>query len=147
MVKYDMLEGEMMNQKELLIDLRSSGILKGIKPVMVKLNKNKGGIYLDGKADFVMTIKGELLHFQRLSVFLKKPIPNLDFSVNLKNFKEYSIVSMNSYVNCLYLYNKKNNYLQIFYSKGLKETYFSEDNLFRMLKDMEKIGIKEIKGE
>lgn len=136
-----------MNQKELLISLRSSGILKGVKPVMVKLNKNKGGIYLDGNADYVMTIKDNLLHFQRLSKFLKKPMSHLDFSLNLLNFKEYNIISMNSYVNCLYLYNKKGQYIEIFYSKGLKETYFSEDNLFRMLKEMEKFGIREIKEE
>lgn len=136
-----------MNQKELLISLRSKGILKGVKPVLVKLNKDKGGIYKDGKGDFVMTIKDNILHFQRLSVFLKKPIPNLDFAVNLKNFKEYSIKTINTFVNCLYLYNKKGEYLQMFYSKGIRETYFSEDNLFRMLKEMEKMGIKEIKEE
>ena len=136
-----------MNQKELLISLRSRGILKGVKPVMVKMNKNNGGIYKDGNADFVMTIKDNLLHFQRLSVFFKKPIPNLDFSVNLKNFKEYSIVSINSFVNCLFLYNKRGEYLQMFYSKGTKETYFSEDNLFRMLKEIEKLGIKELRDD
>ena len=100
-----------MNQKELLISLRSKGILKGVKPVLVKLSKNKGGIYQDSKGDFVMTIKDDLLHFQRLSIFLKKPIPNLDFTVNLKNFKEYSIVSLTSFVNCLYLYDKKGQYI------------------------------------
>ena len=136
-----------MNQKELLISLRSKGILKGTKPVLVKLNKDKGGIYKDGKGDYVMTIKDNILHFQRLSIFLKKPMPNLDFSVNLKNFKEYSIITVNTFVNCLYLYNKKGQYLQMYYSKGLKETYFSEDNLFRMLKEMEKIGIKQMKEE
>lgn len=136
-----------MNQKELLISLRSKGILKGVKPVLVKLIKDNGGIYKDGKGDFVMTIKDDILHFQRLSVFFKKPIPNLDFSVNLKNFKEYSIVTINSFVNCLYLYNKKGQYLQMFYSKGTKETYFSEDNLFRMLKEMESFGINQIKEE
>ena len=136
-----------MNQKDLLISLRSSGVLKGIKPVAVKLNKNKGGIYLDGKADYVMTIKDNILYFQRLSVFLKKPLPNLDFSVNLNNFKEYSVLTINSYVNCLYLYNKKNQYLEMYYLKGTRDTYFSEDNLFRMIKDFESLGIKEIKEE
>ena len=136
-----------MNQKELLISLRSKGILKGVKPVMIQLVKNDGGIYKDGNADFVMTIKDDLLHFQRLSVFFKKPMPNLDFSVNLKNFKEYSIISLNRFVNCIYLYNKKGQYLQMYYSKGTKETYFSEDNLFRMLKEIEKLGIKEMRDE
>ena len=136
-----------MTQKELLISLRSSGVLKGVKPVMVKLTKNKGGIYQEGKADYVMTIKDNFLHFQRLSKFLKKPMPNLDFSLNLRNFKEYNVMTMNSYVNCVFLYNKKGQYIQFFYTKGLKETYFSEDNLFRMLKEMEKLGIRQMKEE
>lgn len=135
-----------MNIKEVIMRYRNTKRIKGIKPAYITLKRNGGKIYNSTAADFIMSIRDDVLYFQRLT-FLKNLKPNLDFEINLKNFQEYSLITLNSFTNCLYLYDKKNCYINIFYNKGLPETYLSEDNISRIIVDLEKMGIKEIKSE
>ena len=45
----------------------------------------------------------------------------------------------------LYLINKKDEYIEIFFYKGTPETYISYDSILRLIKEFEKMGITEVK--
>ena len=134
-----------MNRKNIVQNLRISGRLKGKKPAVVFLKKNDGGIYDKGVAYFVMAERNGMLNFQRLSAFRKKLIPELDFSLELKQFNRYLFVKRGFY-NILCLYNdKKKTYIEINYDKGTPDTYPSEENIALLIEMLEKMGVKEVK--
>lgn len=135
-----------MNRKQIIMDLRANGKLKGVKPCMVFLKNNLGQIYTEGQADFVMSIKGDTLYFQKITLFLKRLKPKDDFSVNLNNFKEYAFFQK-ALSNTLCLYDDKKRFLEINYNKGIPDTYMTEDNISRIIKIIEEKGIKEIYNE
>ena len=134
-----------MNRKNIVQNLRISGRLKGKKPAVVFLKKNDGGIYDKGVAYFVMAERDGMLNFQRLSAFRKNLIPELDFSVELKQFNRYIFVKR-SFYNILCLYNdKKKTYIEINFDKGTPDTYPTEENISFLMEMLEKMGIKEVK--
>jgi len=133
-----------MNRRRIIQNLRVSGRLKGKKPAIVFLKKNVGGIYKGGIAYFVMTEKNGMLNFQRLTTFTKSLKPELDFSVELKDFKKYLYVQRGFY-NILCLYNTKKQFLEINYDRGTPDTYQSEENISLLIDMLEKMGVKEIK--
>ena len=80
-----------MNRREILLDLRNRGKLKGLKPCFVNLRPNIGKIFNGVAGRFIMTIRDNTLYFQKLSFFLHRLIPGDDFSVNVNRFVEYKI--------------------------------------------------------
>lgn len=131
-----------MNRREILLDLRNRGKLKGLKPCFVSLRPNIGKIFNGVAGRFIMTIRDNTLYFQKLSFFLHRLIPGDDFSVNVNRFVEYKIDKKMT-IAILYLYDKDNYFLPIVYEIGTKETYPTEDNISRILKELEsKIGLK-----
>ncbi|MBO5712403.1 MAG: hypothetical protein J6R47_06135, partial [Acholeplasmatales bacterium] len=78
-----------MDHKELINKYRLLGKVKGVKPAIVRLRTNKASLFNDTSGNFIMSIKGNVLYLQRLSVVFKKLMPNLDLQFNLVNFKEY----------------------------------------------------------
>jgi hypothetical protein len=50
------------------------------------------------------------------------------------------------YASCLYLLNKKDEFIEVFIYKGTPDTYISYDSTLRTIKEFEKIGITEIKA-
>ena len=133
-----------MNRTRIIQNLRVSGRLKGKKPAIVFLKKNDGEIYDKGIAYFVMTEKDGKLNFQRLTTFTKSLKPELDFSIELKDFKQY-LFAQRSFYNILCLYNTKKQYIEINFDKGTPDTYQSEDNIASLIQMLEKMGVKEIK--
>lgn len=133
-----------MNRTRIVHNLRVSGRLKGKKPAIVFLKKNDGQIYDKGIAYFVMTEKNGMLNFQRLTTFTKSLKPELDFSIELKNFKKY-LFAQRGFYNILCLYNDKKQYIEINYDKGTFDTYQSEENISLLIDTLEKMGIKETK--
>ncbi len=133
-----------MNRTQIVQNLRVSGRLKGKKPAVVFLKKNLGQIYTKGMAYFVMTEKNGMLNFQRLTAFTKSLKPEEDFSINLKDYKNYLFAKRNFY-NILCLYNSKRQFIEINFDKGIPDTYQSEDNIAALIEMMEKMGIKELK--
>ena len=134
-----------MNHKEIINKYRVSGQIIGIKPAIVHIRRNKASLFKELSGNYIMSIKGNMLYFQRLSVVFKNLMPNLDIHFNLLNFKEYQLVHINPFTSCLYMAQKKVGFVEIFVSKGTHDTYVSYDSLLRMIKDFEKIGITEIK--
>lgn len=135
-----------MQRRRIVMELRTSGKLKGGKPCMVYLKNNLGKIYNEGQADFVMTLKNDTLNFQRITFILKRLKPADDFSVNLKTIKEYALFNKTFY-NILCLYDINNRFIEIHYNKGIPDTYPTEDNISRIIKVLEEKGIKEIYRE
>ncbi len=131
-----------MDRKGILLDLRNEGKLKGLKPCFVNLRPNMGKIYNGGSGTFIMTIRDNTLYFQKLSFFLHRLIPSDDFSVNAKRFTEYGI-NKRTGLSILNLYDSEGRFLPIAYQTGLKETFSTEDNISRILKELEeKNGLK-----
>ena len=135
-----------MQHRAIIMELRNTGKLKGVKPCVVYLKRNMGNIYREGQADFVMTINKNMLNFQKLSFFLKKLKPNDDFSIDLRIIKEYTFVSR-TFNNTLCLYDSNKRFIEIHYNKGIADTYITEDNVSRIIKVLEEMGIKEINIE
>ncbi len=135
-----------MNRTQIVQNLRVSGRLKGKKPAVVFLKKNVGEIYNEGVAYFVMTEKNGVLNFQRLTTFTKSLKPEKDFSIELKDFNKYLFVTR-SFYNILCLYNSKRQFIEINYDKGTPDTYQSEENISLLIEMLEKMGMKEIKGD
>ena len=131
-----------MDRKAILLDLRNEGKLKGIKPCFVNLRPNIGKIYNGGSGTFIMSLRDDTLHFQKLSFFLHRLQPNDDFSINVKRFTEYRIDRRTSLA-VLYLYDSEGRFLQIIYQIGTRETFATEDNISRITKELEeKFGLK-----
>ena len=135
-----------MKRIQIVHNLRVSGRLKGKKPAIVFLKRNQGQIYNKGVAYFVMTEKNNKLNFQRLTTFTKSLKPEDDFSIDLTDFKKYIFVKR-SFYNILCLYNSKRQFIEINYDRGTPDTYPSEENIALIIDMLEKMGIKEIKGD
>lgn len=137
--------GDFMNRKDYLLELRQEGKLKGKKPCFITLKLNKGRIYNLGTADFIMSYKDDTLYFQRLSLFFKTLKPKLDFTLNAKRFVEYKFTKK-QFMTMLTLYDTAGMFIEIYFQTGTKETYATEDNIYRILRELEAKGLKEIKG-
>ncbi len=135
-----------MQRREIIMNLRANGKLKGVKPCMIFLKNNLGKIYNEGQADFVMSIKGDILYFQKITFFLKRLKPADDFTLNLNIIKEYAFFKK-SFSNTLCLYDKDKRFIEINYNKGIPDTFPTEDNINRIIKILEQKGIKEIYKE
>ena len=132
-----------MDRKGILLDLRNEGKLKGLKPCFINLRPNIGKIYNGGSGTFIMTIRDNTLYFQKLSFFLHRLQPKDDFSVNAKRFTEYKI-DRRTALAVLYLYDSEGRFLQIIYQIGTRESFATEDNISRIIKELETtIGLKE----
>lgn len=132
-----------MQRKEIIMQIRNDGKLKGLKPCFVYLKQNMGKIYNEGHSDFVMSLKGDILYFQKLSFFFHNLKPRYDFELNINRFVSYSIIE-NRLHNCLYLYDKQGNYMEVCYNKGIPDTAPTEININRIIKVLEEKGIKQI---
>lgn len=134
-----------MDRKTMLLEMRQEGTLKGKKPAFVFLKLNCGKIYNEGTADFIMSIKDNILYFQRLSTFFKVLQPKKDFQVNVRRFCEYDF-RRSKYYATLTLFDKQGFYLEIHYQTGTKDSYKTEDSIARMIKEFEEMGIVKTKG-
>lgn len=133
-----------MNRKQIIMQYRTSRMIKGHRPCVVFLKQNNGKIYMQGTADFIFSIGKENLYFQRLSLFTKKLLPNKDFSVHLDRIKSYHLRLVNPVVKCLTLYTFEKYYVEIFFYIGTSDTYETEVNISEIIKMLETRGVKEI---
>ncbi|MDE6241029.1 MAG: hypothetical protein K2M08_01260 [Anaeroplasmataceae bacterium] len=133
-----------MNRKQIIMQYRTSRLLKGHRPGIIYLKQNKGKIYTQGTADFIMTIGKENLYFQRLSMFTKRLLPEKDFSLHLNRIKSYNMRLVNPVVKCLTLYTFEKYYLEIFFYIKTADTYETETNIEGIIKMLEERGVKEM---
>lgn len=133
-----------MNRKQIIMQYRTSRMLKGHRPCVIFLKQNAGKIYTQGTADFIMSIGKENLYFQRLSMFTKKLLPDKDFSFRLERIKSYNVRLVNSVVKCLTLYTFEKFYIEIFFYIRTADTYETETNIAGIIKMLEERGVKEL---
>ena len=89
-----------------------------------------------------MTLRENTFYFQKLSFFLHRLVPNEDFSVNVKRFIEYKI-NKKTAIAVLYFYDKEGRFLPVMYQIGTPNTFSTEENISRILKELEeKYGLK-----
>ena len=131
-----------MDRRQILLDLRNKGKLKGLKPAFVLMKQDLGGIYTGGTGDYIMSYRNGILYFQRLSFFFHVLKPKEDLQYKMGMFTEYYIETKNT-MKIMYLYRRDGKFLKIHYLYGTKETYASEDNIARILKELEALGIKQ----
>ncbi|MCR5112398.1 MAG: hypothetical protein K6A63_00520 [Acholeplasmatales bacterium] len=135
-----------MDRRAYLMDMRKNGLLKGLKPCFVSLKLNGGKIYNEGSADFIMSLKNGVLHFQKLSFLFRNLKPKDDFDVHAGRFIEYRLDTSKNFLNTLDFYDKDGNYLEIIYAKGREDTLSTEDNIVRIIKELEEsFNLKEAK--
>lgn len=133
-----------MNRKQLIMQYRTSRQIRGHRPAVIFLKQNKGKIYMEGTADFIMSIGKENLYFQRLSLFTKKLIPQKDFSLNIDRIKSYNVRIVNPVTKCLALYTVEKFYLEIYFYIKTTDSYETETNVDSLIKMLEERGVKEI---
>ena len=121
-----------MKRKEVLLYVRSSGYLKGLKPAIIYLKTNQGKIYNGGFKYFVMSLKNDKLD--------KK----FDFEIKVDEIIRYQHITSNRMFNVLVIYLKDRKFLDIYYDKGIKDTFVIEDNIQRTIKCFEEKDIKEL---
>lgn len=136
-----------MNRKQLVLEYRTTGKLKGHKAVVVNLNKNIGKIYNGTTANFIMTLGKEKIYFQRLSLFTRKLLPDNDFSLNINRIKSYHLREHNFVTNCLTLYTVEKYFLEIYYNTKSPDTYDGEQNILSIIKKLQELGIKDLYDE
>lgn len=132
-----------MDRRALLLELRTSGKLKGMKPCFVTLGQNIGKVYTGGTSDFIMSYKNKLLHFQKLSFFFHVLKPKDDFSVDMTKFTEYHFEDKGRFMKSLFLYTKDGRFLQINYQANMPHTFSTEENIARIIEDLKGLGMKE----
>ena len=123
-----------MDRREYIQIMREECTLKGKMPTFVYLKLNDGRIYNEGKADFIMSFRDDILYFQFVSSFLHKLKPRYDFSVNVKRFVGYKLIQ-HVVSRCLILYDKSGYYLPIYYFFGTGDSF--ENNIERLIKELE----------
>ena len=131
-----------MNQKQTILEYRTSGQIKGHRPSVVFLKQNGGKVYTKGTADFIMSLGKEKLYFQRLSFFMKRLLPTKDFDVELSRFTSYNLRQVNPVIKCLTIYTIEKYYIEIFYYVNTRDTYESEMNIAFVIKQLEERGVK-----
>lgn len=134
-----------LNRKLIILENRTKGLLKGHRPAIVFLKKNQGKIYEGGAGDFIMSIGKDALHFQRLSMFTKKLVPEKDFMLPLHRIKSYHLRTVNIITNCLTLYTTEKFYIEISYNTKTPDSYESEMNIQSILKILKERNIMEMK--
>ena len=134
-----------MLHKEVVMEMRVNRLLKGKKPCYIYLKKNNGEIYKGGQSDFIMTITDKYLHFQRISMFLKKPLPAHDFKVARDTIKTYSLFDLNIALSSLVLYTTDRKFIQIFFNKGIPDTVETVENIDSIINILVEQGVKEYK--
>lgn len=117
--------------------------MKGHKAAIVSLKRNIGKIYLEGQADFIMSLGKDHLYFQRLSFFSKKLLPDKDFDLALNRIKTYHLKKINIACNSLTLYTFEKFFIEIFYCTGTADTYEGELNIKGIIKALTELGVKE----
>ena len=132
-----------MNRKQIILELRTSRKLKGRMPGVIFLKYNKGEIYKGSQADFVISITDKNIYFQRLSFFFKKLKPEMDFKIPRNTIKSYNLRDINIAIKCLTLYTIDRKYIEINYNVGLADNYETQDNINRIIKELESAGVKE----
>ena len=133
-----------MKRKEVLLYVRSSGYLKGLKPAIIYLKTNQGKIYNGGFKYFVMSLKNDKLYFQSLSRWFNKLDKKFDFEINVDEIIRYQHITSNRMFNVLVIYLKDRKFLDIYYDKGIRDTFVIEDNIQRTIKCFEEKNIKEL---
>lgn len=131
-----------MDRHQILMDMRNEHKLKGLKPCFIVLSSVNGKLYTGATSDFIMSLKNDILYFQRLSMFFHTLKPKDDVSYPINIFKEYSIKKKNNFTSILFLYTKEGKYLQISYQTGLADTQSTEYNLSKIIEELEAKGIK-----
>lgn len=134
-----------MNQSDTILFYRTNRKIKGLRPSIISLKKNIGKIYLEGQADFIMSLGKEEIFFQRLSLFTKKLIPQKDFSLSLARIKSFNLREETIVSNCLTLYTFEKQFIEIRYNKGTPSTYESETNVKELIKYLTSAGKTELK--
>lgn len=134
-----------VNRKQIILEYRTKGLIKGHRPAIVYMKRNIGKIYLEGQADFIFSIGKENLHFQKLTLFLKKLKPVQDLSVPIQEVTSFHHRTLNLVTNCLTLYTKDKHFLEVYYNTKTADTYASEQNIVKIIEMLKEKGKTEVK--
>lgn len=132
-----------MDKREVLLNLRKSRKLKGLKPCFVYLKNNIGKIYNEGRAKFIMSYDKGVLYFQKLT-FFNNINEDDDFYLNCKRFVSLEHID-NGIFKVLRLIDKNNLFIDIYYKARRKDSISTEDNILRIIEELKKLNIVEVK--
>ena len=132
-----------MDKKQFIQELRANRIIKGNRPAFVYLRKNVGNIYKGKKSKFILSIKNDVLYFQKVT-FFKGLKPKEDFTLNIKDFIKYRFISYGVFLSSLCLYDGKRNFIEINYDTRRSDSYETEVNMIDISKRLIEAGLKEL---
>ena len=126
-----------MDRKSFLLEMRKAHQLKGQKPcfVMVKYKSDK---FYHG--EHIMSIKEDILHFQKINRLFQMLRPDSDFSIKITDYDYYKFETKRAMAS-LVLYKSNSDTFTIDYMIGTKETFATEDNMERIAKCFDALGL------
>lgn len=137
-----------MDYKAITLKLRTARLLRGERPCVVTVPKNKGKIY-SGKKDelYVMTLTNDrMLYFHGITKFFKDYDPKRDFKIKIDGLVAYTKEDKTKSV-CEYTFSSKNGglYFPIRVIHGVKGTYETDVNMEYILRKLYSYGVREEK--
>ena len=126
-----------MDRKSFLLEMRKAGQLKGQKPcfVMVKYRLDK---FYHG--EYIMSIKEDVLHFQKINRLFQMLRPQDDFILKINEYDFYKFETKRARAS-LILYKSNSDIFTLDYMIGTKETFATEDNMERIAKCFDALGL------
>ena len=130
-----------MDRRSILLEMRKSGQLKGVKPcfVMVKHKMNNQAY----SGEYILSIKDQTIFFQKISKIFHLLHPSDDFSINVKDYVAYKFlhqVGKSSFT----LFQKDGKTIKVDYMTGTREAFSTMDNMERIAKELKALGLQDM---
>ena len=126
--------------KEVINRYRYSGDIEGKTPFVMRRNKSTN--YLTFKSSrYIVALKDNYLNFYSLHLFKLALNNKDDFRIDLNEFTSFDFIHVSGGYEGLVLYSKDHKKLVMLISDSVKY-YYSLSNALSLLKELEKIGLK-----
>ena len=126
-----------MDRKAFLLEMRKAHQLKGLKPCFVMVKYKSDKLY---HGEYIMSIKENTLCFQKINKFFAMLRPEADFELIATEYDFYKFETKRARAT-LTLYKKDGEYFSLDYMIGTKETFATEDNMERIAKCFDALGL------
>lgn len=126
-----------MDRKSFLLEMRKAHQLKGQKPCFVMVKYRADRFY---HGEYIMSIKEDVLHFQKINRLFQMLRPEGDFTIRILDYDYYKFETKRARAS-LTLYKSNAEVFTVDYMIGTKETFATEDNMERIAKCFLALGL------
>ena len=129
-----------MDRKSFLLEMRKAGQLKGQKPCFVMVKYRLDRFY---HGEYIMSIKEDTLYFQKINRLFQMLRPQDDFILKINEYDFYKFETKRARAS-LILYKSNSDIFTLDYMIGTKETFATEDNMERIAKCFDALGLQRV---